>query len=129
LLAAGKPVMVVDDDPAVIEALREGEIPCIRGDGSDFGVLRRAGAQTAAIIISTMRRPRDSLHLLGQVRGTPILVRVFDDADADSIRRNGGIPISYAEAASEDFLLWLDQAAAFGLPNERRTRPRPARGE
>jgi monovalent cation:H+ antiporter-2, CPA2 family len=42
LLAAGYEVLVVDDDPAVIENLQEGDIPCIRGDGSDFEVLRTA---------------------------------------------------------------------------------------
>lgn len=124
LLAAGRQVVVVDDDPAVIAALREGDVPCIRGDGSDFDVLRRAGAQHASIIVSTMRRPRDSLHLLQRMPGVPVLVRVFEDADAESIRLHGGTPISYAEAATDDFRDWLDQATAFGLQQERRTRPR-----
>lgn len=124
LLGAGHQVLVVDDDPAVISALQEGEIPCIRGDGSDFEVLRQARAREAAVIISTMRRPRDSLHLLRRVRDVPAFVRVFDEEDARRIARHGGIPISYAEAATEDFLAWLDQATDFGLDRERRTRPR-----
>src|SRR5690606_2661088 len=78
LLATDQRVIVIDDDPAVIEALREGDVECIRGDGSDFEVLRRAGAGDARIVISTMRRPRDSLHLLRRTRGVPVLVRVFD---------------------------------------------------
>ncbi|MEX2569819.1 MAG: cation:proton antiporter [Gemmatimonadota bacterium] len=124
LMTAGHDVLVVDDDPAVIEALREGDVRCIRGDGSDFEVLRRAGADRARAIISTMRRPRDSMHLLGQVSDVPVFVRVFDDIDAERIRRRGGIPISYAEAATDDFLSWLDQATEFGLSRERRRRPR-----
>ena len=124
LLGAGHSVVVVDDDPAVIESLREGDVPCIRGDGSDFDVLDRAGAKNAEIIISTMRRPRDSLHLLRRVRDVPVLVRVFDADEERRIARHGGIPISYAEAATEDFLEWLDQAELVGLKEERRTRPR-----
>ncbi|HUE95296.1 MAG TPA: cation:proton antiporter [Longimicrobiaceae bacterium] len=124
LLGAGHSVVVVDDDPSVIEALQEGDVPCIRGDGSDFDVLQRAGAQNAAVVISTMRRPRDSLHVLRRIRNVPVLVRVFDDDDAKRIARHGGIPISYADAATEDFFSWLDQAAAIGLTAERRTRPR-----
>jgi Kef-type K+ transport system membrane component KefB len=124
LLTSDRSVVVIDDDAAVVEALREGDVPCIRGDGSDFEVLRRAGAANAEIIISTMRRPRDSVHLLKQIRDVPVLVRVFDQEDAERIRRHGGIPISFAEAATEDFLAWLDQATAFGLDRERRQRPR-----
>jgi FlaA1/EpsC-like NDP-sugar epimerase len=124
LVTGGHDVLVVDDDPAVIEALREGDVPCIRGDGSDFEVLRMAGAERAGVIISTMRRPRDSIHLLNRVSDIPVLVRVFDDVDAERIRRCGGVPISYAEAAADDFLAWLEQAAEVGVDRERRTRPR-----
>jgi hypothetical protein len=124
LLAASRSVVVVDDDPAVIELLRAGDVPCVRGDGSDFTVLEQAGAEHAAVIISTMRRPRDSLPLIDRVSHVPVLVRVFDDEDAAAVRSHGGIPISYAEAAEEDFFAWLDQAAAVGLGAERRTRPR-----
>ncbi|MQA92345.1 MAG: potassium transporter [Gemmatimonas sp.] len=124
LMTAGHDVLVIDDDPAVIEALRDGDVPCIRGDGSDFEVLRMAGAEKAGVIISTMRRPRDSLHLLARVHDIPVLVRVFDDDDADRIRDLGGIPISYAAAAADDFLAWIGQAMTFGLEQERRARPR-----
>ena len=126
LLASGHSVFVIDDDAAVIESLREGDVPCIRGDGSDFDVLSQAGAAEAKAIVSTMRRPRDSVHLLRRARGVPVLVRVFDKSDAERIRRHGGIPISYADAAIEDFLEWLEQANTYGLRQERRQRPRHA---
>jgi Kef-type K+ transport system membrane component KefB len=124
LLTSGRRVVVVDDDPVVVAALREGEVTTIRGDGSDFEVLDRAGARNAEIIISTIRRPRDSLHIIRRARGVPVLVRVFEDEDVERIRRHGGIPISYAEAASDDFLAWLEQATEYGLDRERRARPR-----
>lgn len=124
LLSSGHEVLVVDDDPAVITRLSEGEIPCIRGDGSDFTVLETARAREARAIISTMRRPRDSENLLRYVGGVPTFVRVFDDMDAARISELGGEPVLYSAAAVDDFLTWLDQAEAVGLPRERRQRPR-----
>ncbi|HEV2130381.1 MAG TPA: cation:proton antiporter [Longimicrobiaceae bacterium] len=124
LVSAGHDVLVVDDDPAVIQRLREGEIPCIRGDGADFEVLQAAGAQRARIIISTMRRPGDNTPMLEYVHDVPVLVRVFDPEDAERIRALGGTPVLYSRAAAEDFLKWLAQAERVGLARERRKRPR-----
>jgi Kef-type K+ transport system membrane component KefB len=124
LIGAGHDVLVVDDDPAVIERLQEGDIPSIRGDGSDLEVLRAAHAREARIIISTMRRPGDNDVLLAFVEGVPTLVRVFEPANAERIRSRGGTPVLYSRAAAEDFLQWLDQAEAVGIHRERRMRPR-----
>jgi hypothetical protein len=124
LVLAGHDVLVVDDDPAVIERLHEGDIPSIRGDGADFEVLRMAGAETASLIISTMRRPADHLAMLNFVQGVPVVVRVFDPDDADMIRARGGNPILYSAAAADDFMRWLEQADLVGLDRERRERPR-----
>jgi Kef-type K+ transport system membrane component KefB len=127
LLGSGHEVLVVDDDPAVIERLREGDVPCIRGDGSDDQVLQAANARRAAVIVSTMRRPADNGTLLDYVAGVPVLVRVFDPEDAEMIRSKGGTPILYSQAAAEDFFRWLDQAQLVGgVANERRQRPRSA---
>ncbi len=127
LVSAGHEVLVVDDDPAVIQRLREGDIPCIRGDGADFEVLEAAKARSARIIISTMRRPGDNAPMLEYVRDVPVLVRVFDPDDAERIRALGGTPVLYSRAAAEDFLKWLAQAEQVGLARERRQRPRSDR--
>lgn len=124
LLSSGYETVAVDDDPAVVSRLREAEVACIRGDGADHTTLAAAGARHARLIISTLRRPEDSLAVLQQVHGVPVLVRVFDPADAERIRAAGGTPILYSSAAVEDFLGWLDQAQRVGLDRERRTRPR-----
>jgi Kef-type K+ transport system membrane component KefB len=124
LIAAGHHVVVVDDDPAVISRLEEGEVSAIRGDGSDFHVLRQAGAPDARIVISTMRRARDSENVLKFLPDVPVLVRVFDDASGERIRALGGRPVLYSAAAADDFSRWLDQAESYGLERERRTRPR-----
>lgn len=124
LVASGHDVLVVDDDPAVIQRLRDGEIACIRGDGADFQVLQAAGARQARMIVSTMRRPGDNEPMLTFVRGVPVLVRVFDPEDAERISALGGTPVLYSQAAAEDFLKWFSQAEAVGLSRERRQRPR-----
>lgn len=111
LLAAGKKVVVIDDDPEVVERLREGDVPCIRGDAADPEVLRAAGVDRARLISSTVRRPRDNRRLLESVDDVPVLVRVFDDEDARWVAEHGGIPVAYSEAAAEEFLRWYESGA------------------
>jgi len=109
LLAAGNQVVVVDDDAAVIARLREADVPCIRGDAADIEVLREANAQKARLITSTIRRPADNRRLLEYARGVPVLVRVFEEEDAEWIRRLGGTPVLYSAAAAESLTAWLDR--------------------
>jgi len=109
LILAGCDVVVVDDDPAVIARLEDAEVRTIRGDAADATVLRRAGAQHARIVSSTIRRPRDNDALLSLAQGVPVLVRVFDDVDADWVRAHGGIPVLYSEATAQSLLEWYDE--------------------
>lgn len=109
LLAVRHRLLVVDDDPAVIRSLRRSGIPCLRGDGSDEAVLERAGARRARAILSAMRRVRDAERMLDHASpGTPVIVRVFEDDEAERIRRVGGIPVSNAHAAADLFAEWFD---------------------
>jgi Kef-type K+ transport system membrane component KefB len=124
LITSGRQVVVVDDDPAVIARLTEGEVPCIRGDGTDLEVLRAAGAREAQMIVSTVRRPSENEAVLEYAKGIPVICRVFEPADAEMIRSRGGTPVLYSEAAATDFFAWLDQAKEVGIERERRKRPR-----
>lgn len=108
ILTSGQEVAVVDDDPAVIARLAELEIPAVRGEASDFEVLERVNARTARVISSTIRRPEDNRRLLDHVEGVPVIIRVFDESDADWIRARGGIPVLYSDAAAERFFQWYD---------------------
>jgi CPA2 family monovalent cation:H+ antiporter-2 len=101
-------VVAVDDDPTVVARVQEAGIECIRGDAADEEVLRRAGADRARVVISTIRRPRDNEPLLGLTRGVPVIVRGFSEQDAQWIREHGGMPILYSEAAAVDFLSWYE---------------------
>lgn len=107
LIVFGHRVMVVDDDPGVIEQVREAGVPALRGDASDPAVLDAAGARRAKMILSTMRRPGDHLAVLRHAPGVPLLARVFDPATAERIRALGGTAVVVAEAAAEDFMEWF----------------------
>jgi CPA2 family monovalent cation:H+ antiporter-2 len=109
LVGAGCEVVVVDDDPRVVARLREADIPVIRGDATDMDVLERANARTARAITSTVRRPEDNRRLLEHARGVPVIVRVFEEADAAWVRELGGIPVLSSHAAAEGLLKWMDQ--------------------
>lgn len=107
LVTAGHDVLVVDDDPARIWRLRGADIPCLRGDASDLDVLRRAGADRAAMIVSTIGRPEDNRTLLSLEPRPPTLIRVFDPADGAWIREMGGHAVLASDAAAEEFLGWF----------------------
>jgi CPA2 family monovalent cation:H+ antiporter-2 len=107
LLAQGEEVVVVDDDAAVCRALGSKNIAFIRGDGAEVEVLKKAGARDAKLVIASMRRVGDALTVLNYVRGAPVIVRVFENADADRVKEAGGIPVMNSEAAADTFMAWL----------------------
>lgn len=108
LLAQGEQVVVVDDDAAVCRALAAKNIEFIRGDGAESDVLEKAGARDAKLVIASMRRVGDALTVLRHVRAVPVIVRVFEEQDAERIRTAGGIPVMNSEAAADTFMAWLE---------------------
>jgi Kef-type K+ transport system membrane component KefB len=105
----GHEVVVIDDDPVVVERLQEAEVPCLRGEASDPQLLLSAGAERARLILSTLRRARDNEEVLRHARGVPTLVRVFDAAEAERVRRLGGQPVLLADAAVDELLATLER--------------------
>lgn len=105
-------LLIVDDDPAVVEQLNASGIKAIRGDGADFQVLHAAGARRARVVISTMRRLKDHLGVLKVVRTGKVICRVFEESEANRIRQRRGIPVLYSHAAAADFLRWFDEEFA-----------------
>lgn len=110
LRAANLSLLVVDDDPVVIAKMDKLGIPSLRGDGADEHTLQRAGADKARFIIASMRRVSDARRVLAFAKKAPVLVRVFEDAEAEEIEKLGGIPVSNAGAAVEEFLKWFETA-------------------
>lgn len=102
--------VVVDEDPALVDRLRDQGVTCVRGDGGDLSILLEAGAAQAEIVISTLRDPRVLRNLLNYVGDTvPILVRVFEEGDAEWVEKRGGTPIPYAHAAGDAFIKWFSK--------------------
>lgn len=112
LILGPHPVVVVDDDPALVDRLAEAEVEVIRGDVSDPAILAAAGAEGARVVISTIRRVKDNAPLLQLSRTGPTLIRVFDDAEAERVSAQGGTPILYSEAAAEEVLAWMNSSEA-----------------
>ncbi|WP_208425653.1 cation:proton antiporter [Salinibacter sp.] len=102
--------IVVDEDPTVVNRLRDRGVRCVRGDGSDRSVLLKAGGAQARIVVSLLRNPKAVESLLDYVGDTvPILVRVFEDHEAEWVEARGGTPIRFAHAASDAFMDWFRQ--------------------
>ena len=107
LVAHRQRVVVVDDDPAVVEQLRAEGIEAVRGDGADYNLLRVTGARHARVIVSTMRRVQDNERLARFAHGGKVIVRVFEPEQAQRLREAGAIPVLYSAVAVEGFLRWL----------------------
>lgn len=102
-------LLVIDDDPAVVAELRHQGIACLLGDGADPAVLEAADVRRARAVIASLRRPSDALKVLRHVSGVPVIVRVFEDFEAEAVCALGGIPIRNSLAGAESFLDWFSQ--------------------
>lgn len=101
-------VIAVDDDPQIVELVREAGVEAIRGDAADPELLRRAGADQARVVVSTVRRIADNGPLLEMTAGrVPVLVRAFNVEDAAWVDARGGRSVLYSDAAAEGFMEWF----------------------
>jgi CPA2 family monovalent cation:H+ antiporter-2 len=112
LILADCRLVVVDDDPSLAARVREAGIQVVRGNASDPRVLAAAGAGEARLIISTLHHPRDVETLLEMVDDVPVLVRVFDEPEAEWMRARGGEPVLFHEASAHGLLEWTREESA-----------------
>ncbi|MFU8849102.1 MAG: cation:proton antiporter [Opitutales bacterium] len=105
------PVVVVDDDAAVIRKLIAKGIPCVQGDGSDPRTLDRAHCREARVVICSMRRIRDAEAVLDHLQSASakVLVRAFEPEEVALVEQAGGYPVRTARASANKFLEWLDE--------------------
>lgn len=103
-------VLVIDDDPSVVDALTQAEVPALRGDALDPSVLGQAGAERARVVISTLPRIEDNERLGIQLHGRPLFVRVFAEEHAERLRARGARPVIEAELAEKVFLEWYEKS-------------------
>jgi len=108
LREAGYEVLVVDDDPTVVEMLSKTKVPVLRGDGSDPQILERVNAKGAKLIIAAIPKINDLLKVIRAVPGVPVVARALEAYEIEAIEQAGGIAISNAEAAETEFLKWFD---------------------
>jgi len=109
LIVTGCSIVVIDDDPIVTRRLNEAGIPALCGPATDPEVLRQAGVERARVVSSTIRRPRDNAVLLQMAGTVPVLVRVFEEVDAEWVQSRGGTPIVYSEATADSLLEWFEE--------------------
>lgn len=109
------PVVVIDDDAAIIRKLIAKGIACIQGDGSDPRTLDQAHCREACVVVCAMRRMRDANAVLAYLKDTParVLVRTFEPADAALVEAAGGYPVRTAEASTKVFMRWLEANPEF----------------
>jgi monovalent cation:H+ antiporter-2, CPA2 family len=104
LLAQGEPVVVVDDDAAIVAKLQQRGITAVYGDAANAHVLEAAGAQQARVIISTIKRLANSDDFLGYVPQTKVLITLFEPEAAQRIEQLGGKAVLESHAAADEFV-------------------------
>jgi Kef-type K+ transport system membrane component KefB len=112
LIVTPNEVVVVDDDPAVVERVRAAGIQALRGDAADPEILRQAGVEKARVVISTIHRVEENSALLESGTSGRVLVRALSGEDEAWIEHRGGTPIPYSDAAARDFLEWFLEGKA-----------------
>ncbi|MGB0289785.1 MAG: cation:proton antiporter [Opitutales bacterium] len=113
LIEHGLEVVVVDDDASVVRQLRERGNHALQGDGSDARILQQVNAREARVVLCSMRRSRDARVALETLRGgsAKAIIRTFEPTEAEKVRARGGIPVDTAQAATDNFLTWLESNA------------------
>jgi len=109
---AGHRVLVIDDDASVIAGCERSRIACLRGDGCDPRLLRRAGLAEARLVVATLPRSADVIKIIKLAADVPVVARVFEEEDARAVEQAGGFPVLSSEAALEKFLEWFDRGGA-----------------
>ncbi len=84
LLKTKRPVVVVESNPTKVQELHEREIPAVHGDASEDAVLRAAGIEKAAGIVTTLPEDKDNLFVVITARGLNSKIRII--AKLDDIR-------------------------------------------
>lgn len=112
LKETGRQILILDDDAQVVADLRRQGLMAFSGDSrNNRQMLGVASIRTAHLVLSFARRLEDSVHVVRLARGgtAKVVVRVFDDAAAELIRKAGGIPINCLDSAVTEFIKWFEE--------------------
>jgi CPA2 family monovalent cation:H+ antiporter-2 len=104
------PVIVIDDDAAVIRKLIAHGVTCIQGDGASPRILAQANCREATVVVCSMRRTRDSKTALEYLKDYPtkVFIRTFEPTETEFVHNAGGTPIQTARASAHSLIEWLD---------------------
>ena len=104
------PVIVIDDDAAVIRKLIALDVRCIQGDGASPRILAQANCREAKAVVCSMRRTRDAKIALDYLRKHPtkVFIRTFEPEETEFVKSEGGYPIETARASAHTMVEWLD---------------------
>jgi len=95
------PVVVVETNPEAVREGREKGIPILYGDASHPEVLRRAGVESASLLIVAISDPYSTREVVQQAkrlnRSLPVIVRVRYLLQAPSVSEDG------VEVVAEEF--------------------------
>ena len=104
------PVVVIDDDAAVIRKLIGEGVHCIQGDGSNAKMLALANAREARVVLCSLRRTNDIERALDYLKESrpKIMVRTYEPQETEMVERAGGTAVQTQDAAAETLLLWIE---------------------
>ncbi|MFP4352005.1 MAG: cation:proton antiporter [Puniceicoccaceae bacterium] len=112
LRQAGVPVVVVDEDPAVIRRLAEEGVRFVEGNAASPEVLGRANLRGARLVLAGLTRRRGLRELLEQTRltDTLVLIRAFEPEERLLAGRyEGVVVVDTVEATVRAFERWMEK--------------------
>lgn len=122
--ARGRPLVVVDHDIQVVEALRD-EFPVLRGEGAHPSVLARAHAGGAARVYAVMGKAEENLEVVRALGPGRVVARVRTPEEHAEAERLGAEPLYYPSVVGEAFLEGMEEAGDVPrAPEGARERPR-----
>jgi Kef-type K+ transport system membrane component KefB len=107
LLARDEPVVVVDDDAAVVNQLKGRGVTAVYGDAANPQVLAAAGAAQARVIVSTIKRLAENEAFLSYMGQVPVLITLFEPEEAIRIEQLGGKVVLESHVAANEFMTWF----------------------
>jgi len=89
----GLPTVVIEQDPAALELLRETDVPFVEGNATEDEQLRNAGVERARCLIAAVGTDEDNLFIVLSARllnpNLHIVARAGREGTVDKLRRAG----------------------------------------
>ena len=101
--------VAIENDPDIVRGLRERGIPSLFGNAAQRGLLERAGAAQAALVVVALPEVESTRLAVRQLRALnpslPILARTHDRSEHDWLRQAGATEIIQPELEAASTLI------------------------